>query len=89
MELVKTFGFFFPSHFLPGGSEHRHSPSCRRGSGDPEQDESRDIIAMISYLEMLVWPLMGAGFTVNTIQRGAASLKRINDVLNTERNKGS
>jgi ATP-binding cassette subfamily B protein len=27
---------------------------------------------------------MGAGFTVNTIQRGAASLKRINDVLNTK-----
>lgn len=83
MDLVKTFGFFFPLiAFLAGVStvilllvggnattRNRMSPG--------------DIIAMISYLEMLVWPLMGAGFTVNIIQRGAASLKRINEILNT------
>jgi ATP-binding cassette subfamily B protein len=41
------------------------------------------LVAMFSYLGMLIWPLMGAGFTVNLIQRGAVSLGRINDVLNT------
>ncbi|MEW6549894.1 MAG: ABC transporter ATP-binding protein, partial [Spirochaetota bacterium] len=43
-----------------------------------------DIIALISYLEMLIWPLMGAGFTVNILQRGTASLKRINAILGAE-----
>ena len=84
MELVKTFGFFFPLiSFLAGVSTAilllAGGEAVIRNKMSPG-----DIIAMISYLEMLVWPLMGAGFTVNTIQRGAASLKRINDVLNTK-----
>jgi ATP-binding cassette subfamily B protein len=33
---------------------------------------------------MLIWPLMGAGFMVNMIQRGAASLERINEALNAK-----
>jgi ATP-binding cassette subfamily B protein len=41
------------------------------------------LVAMFQYLGMLIWPLMGAGFTVNLIQRGAVSLARINEVLNT------
>jgi len=38
---------------------------------------------MFRYLNMLIWPLMGAGFMVNMIQRGAVSLGRINEILNT------
>jgi ATP-binding cassette subfamily B protein len=38
---------------------------------------------MFRYLNMLIWPLMGAGFMVNMIQRGAVSLGRIDEVLNT------
>jgi ATP-binding cassette subfamily B protein len=33
---------------------------------------------------MLIWPLMGAGFMVNMIQRGAAGMARINEVFRTE-----
>ncbi|MCX7027004.1 MAG: ABC transporter ATP-binding protein [Spirochaetes bacterium] len=84
MELVKTFGFFFPLiSFLAGISTAilllTGGNSVLRNTMGPG-----DIIAMISYLEMLIWPLMGAGFTVNTIQRGAVSLKRINEVLTTK-----
>jgi ATP-binding cassette subfamily B protein len=43
-----------------------------------------DIVAMLAYLEMLIWPMMGAGFTVNTLQRGAASLARVNEILRAE-----
>jgi ATP-binding cassette, subfamily B, multidrug efflux pump len=43
-----------------------------------------DLAAMLAYLEMLLWPMLGAGFTVNMIQRGAASLKRVNEVLQHE-----
>ncbi len=39
-------------------------------------------VAVFSYLNMLIWPMLGAGFTVNMIQRGRASLIRINAVLN-------
>ncbi|HUX12429.1 MAG TPA: ABC transporter ATP-binding protein [Spirochaetia bacterium] len=39
-------------------------------------------VAVLSYLSMLIWPMLGAGFTVNMIQRGRASLIRINEVLN-------
>ncbi len=40
-----------------------------------------EFVATMSYLEMLIWPMLGVGFTVNMIARGAASLKRINEVL--------
>ena len=42
-----------------------------------------DLLALFRYLQMLIWPLMGAGFTVNMIQRGAVSLKRVNEILET------
>ena len=83
MELVKTFGFFFPLiSFLAGISTaillHTGGNAVLVNKMGPG-----DIIAMISYLEMLIWPLMGAGFTVNMIQRGMVSLKRVNEVLDS------
>ena len=84
MVLAKVFGFFFPLiSFLAGlttlvlmvagGSaviENRMTPGA--------------LAAMLASLEMLIWPMLGAGFTVNMLQRGAASLKRVNEVLDTE-----
>ena len=43
-----------------------------------------EFVATLTYLEMLVWPMMGAGFLVNLIARGGASLKRLNDVIDRE-----
>jgi ATP-binding cassette subfamily B protein len=83
MDLVRLFGFFFPLvSFLSGltillmlvmGGIRVINGLMTPGS----------LVAMFRYLSMLIWPLMGAGFTVNLIQRGAVSLGRINDVLNT------
>lgn len=84
MSLVRVFGFFFPFIaflsgtttvilLLVGGSAvvgNRMSPG--------------EIVALLAYLDMLIWPMMGAGFTVNTIQRGAASLRRVNAILGAE-----
>jgi ATP-binding cassette subfamily B protein len=42
------------------------------------------LVALFRYLQMLIWPLMGAGFMVNMIQRGAVSLSRVNEVLETK-----
>jgi len=83
MDLVKLFGFFFPFvSFLSGltvlimlaiGGRRVILGEMTPGS----------LVAMFSYLNMLIWPLMGAGFVVNMIQRGAVSLGRVNEILNT------
>jgi len=83
MSLVKLFGFFFPFIsflsgltvlivLLVGGirvTEGLMSPG--------------DLVALFRYLQMLIWPLMGAGFVVNMIQRGAVCLGRVNEVMRT------
>ncbi len=43
-----------------------------------------DFVAALSYISMLIWPAMGAGWVINMLQRGAASMKRINEVLDEE-----
>ncbi|MFO8042459.1 MAG: ABC transporter ATP-binding protein [Alkalispirochaeta sp.] len=83
MRLVRIWGLFFPLvTFLSGltllmllwfGGRALLSGEISTG----------DFVATLSYLQMLIWPMMGAGFTVNMLQRGAASLARINEVLDT------
>ena len=81
MGLVRLFGFFFPFVsflsgltvlivLLVGGIR------VMQGIMSPG-----DLVALFRYLQMLIWPLMGAGFVVNMIQRGAVSLGRINEVM--------
>lgn len=43
-----------------------------------------DFVAFISYIGILTWPMMAVGWVVNTMERGAASLGRINDFLDLE-----
>lgn len=84
MAVVKIFGLFFPLiAFLSGigsavlllvGSRMVLSGSLSAG----------EMVAMFSYLQMLIWPIIGAGFTINTFQRGAVSLKRVNEIFNAE-----
>ncbi len=83
MRLVRIWGLFFPLvTFLSGitllmllwfGGEALIAGEITAG----------DFVATLSYLQMLIWPMMGAGFTVNMLQRGAASLSRINEILST------
>ncbi|MGD9078248.1 MAG: ABC transporter ATP-binding protein [Desulfobacterales bacterium] len=42
-----------------------------------------DFVAFISYLGLLTWPMMALGWVTNLIQRGRASLDRINRILET------
>ncbi|MBF0449496.1 MAG: ABC transporter ATP-binding protein [Candidatus Magnetomorum sp.] len=43
-----------------------------------------DFVAFINYLGLLTWPMMAMGWLTNLIQRGAASLDRINRILETK-----
>jgi ATP-binding cassette subfamily B multidrug efflux pump len=40
-----------------------------------------DFVAFTQYLTMLIWPMISLGWAVNLLQRGTASLKRINRLL--------
>lgn len=43
-----------------------------------------DFVAFISYLYMLVWPMMAIGWVTNLVQRGLTSLDRIHSVVTSE-----
>ena len=42
-----------------------------------------DFVAFSAYVAMLAWPVMAAGWVINFYQRGAASLQRIYEILDT------
>ena len=42
-----------------------------------------DYVAFVTYLGMLVWPMIAMGWVINLFQRGAASMARIRKVLET------
>ncbi len=81
LSLVKTFGFFFPVvGFLAGLTSLIFLLLGGRAVMDGSLSPGM-FTAFFSYLQMLVWPMLGAGFTVNLLQRAGASLGRINKIL--------
>jgi ATP-binding cassette subfamily B protein len=84
LKLVRLWGLFFPLvSFLAGMTT---LILLRVGGGMVITGEisTGDFVAVLAYLNMLIWPMMGAGFTVNLLQRGAASLNRINEVVHAQ-----
>ena len=49
-----------------------------------EQMSLGDFIAFTNYLSILIWPMMAVGWVINIVQRGLASLERINAILDIE-----
>ena len=43
-----------------------------------------DFVAFSSYLGMMIWPMIAIGWVTNLLQRGAASMDRIERILKTE-----
>ncbi len=43
-----------------------------------------DFVAFISYLGLLTWPMMALGWVTNLIQRGRASLDRLDGIFSTQ-----
>lgn len=43
-----------------------------------------DFIAFNNYLSLLIWPMMAMGWVINLLQRGIASMERINTILEVE-----
>lgn len=83
LNLVRIWGLLFPTvTFLSGLTLLLLIIFGGRAMIDGEITTG-EFVATLSYLQMLIWPVLGAGFTVNMLQRGAASMGRINEVLNT------
>lgn len=83
IDLVKITGAFFPLMMLltnlslaivlfQGG---RQTVFARITPGD--------FVAFISYLGLLTWPMMALGWVTNLIQRGRASLDRLDGIFST------
>ncbi len=84
MSLVKIWGIFFPLiTFLSGLTAllllYFGGRAVIDGSFSPGE-----FVAFLAYLQMLIWPMWGAGYLVNVIQRGGASLARINEILTAD-----
>lgn len=43
-----------------------------------------EFVAFSSYLALLTWPMMALGWTVNLVQRGSASMERIDKILSSQ-----
>ncbi len=80
--LILLESFFFPLiRFLPGvgaivilwmGGQHVIQGKISLG----------DFVAFNAYLSMLVFPMVSLGFVINGLQQGAASMQRIQKILN-------
>lgn len=84
IDLIKIWGFFFPSiNFLASlsigifylfGLKDIILNKITIGQG----------IMFLSYLNMVVWPMIGIGFAFNMLSRGIASTKRIIVLMNSK-----
>ena len=83
LSLVKIVGFFFPMMLLFTNLSlaivlYLGGRQTIVGTITPG-----DFVAFISYLGLLTWPMMALGWVTELIQRGRASLDRINRILET------
>jgi len=42
------------------------------------------LVSFITYLGLLTWPMMAIGYVINVLQRGMASISRLNEILDTK-----
>jgi ATP-binding cassette subfamily B multidrug efflux pump len=81
LKLVKVWGTFHPLIALVGGL----GAVIVLWIGGREVVRGRislgDFVAFSGYLAMLTWPAIALGWVVNLVQRGAASMKRVAQIL--------
>ncbi len=81
MSLVRVHGVFHPLIELLGGATLAIILWVGGASVVRERVSLGDFVAFAQYLSMLIWPMIAVGQAVSLIQRGSASLQRINALL--------
>jgi ATP-binding cassette subfamily B protein len=84
MVLIRTWGVLFPAVGLLAGITSLILILLGGGAVIDGSLSPGEFTAFLAYLQMLIWPMLGAGFTINMIQRAGASLGRINRILEEE-----
>ena len=83
IRLVKIIGTFFPMMLLFSNFSLAIVLYLGGRKTIMQDITAGDFVAFISYLGLLTWPMMALGWVTNLIQRGRASLDRINRILQT------
>ncbi len=81
MSLVRVWGIFHPLIELLGGASLGIVLWLGGRSVIMGTISLGDFVALTQYVVMLVWPMISLGIAVNVVQRGRASLRRINRLL--------
>ena len=81
LELARVQGLFFPLLTLLGGLSAVVVLYVGGGLVIAGQVTVGEFVAFGVYLAMLVWPMIALGWAVNLVQRGAASMARINQLF--------
>ncbi|QUH21169.1 ABC transporter ATP-binding protein [Alkaliphilus sp. B6464] len=84
MTLVKLFGMFHPFIQLMASLSFLIAIFYGSTLVIYGQISLGDFVAFNTYLSLLVWPMMAIGWVINMLQRGAASMERINSILDVE-----
>jgi ATP-binding cassette, subfamily B, multidrug efflux pump len=83
MHLVKASGLFHPLLSLLTGSAMVVVLWIGGGEVMAGRISVGDFVAFTFYLNLLIWPMIALGWVVNLFQRGAASMARINEFMET------
>ncbi len=83
ISLVKIIGSFFPMMLLFSNLSLTIVIYLGGRKTIMQDITPGDFVAFISYLGLLTWPMMALGWVTNLIQRGRASLDRINQIMQT------
>ncbi len=84
MHLVKIWGVFQPLISLFGGMSLAIVLLVGGRNVIGGDLSLGDFVAIGQYVMIISWPMVALGWAVNLIQRGRASLQRINTILNTK-----
>lgn len=84
LQTMKYDSLFDPMVFLFVGSSYALTLLVGAFMVQAGQVTVGNLVTFISYLDMLVWPLMAIGFLFNITQRGKVSYQRIENLLSQE-----
>lgn len=83
MELIKVWGLMFPMVAFIGSLSFLLALYFGGMLVIDEQLSLGQFVSFVAYLGLLTWPMMAVGWVINILQRGIASMKRINEILDT------
>jgi len=84
MRLVKVFGFMFPLVAFIASLSFIVVLSYGGILVIKDDISLGQFTSFIAYLGLLTWPMMAIGQVVNVLQRGTASMKRLNEIFETK-----